>query len=160
DDRYDENDTAVWAANTIRWLGGPPDAVFTSEDYGDPYARAMGSVHVLVDRARAAVPCSGTAIRHDPFAHLGYPGPPGRAWFAKRVCVLGAESTGTTTLAAALAEHYRTVWVPEYGREYSAEKFARGETTWTTDEFVRIAAEQTRREERAARVADRVLIGD
>jgi NadR type nicotinamide-nucleotide adenylyltransferase len=160
DDRYDENDTAVWAANTVRWLGGPPDAVFTSEDYGDPYARAMGCVHVSVDKARAAVPCSGTAVRLDPFANWDYLEPPVRAWFAKRVCVLGAESTGTTTLAAALAEHYATVWVPEYGREYSAEKFARGETDWTTDEFVHIASEQTRREEEAARAANRVVIGD
>jgi HTH-type transcriptional repressor of NAD biosynthesis genes len=160
DDRYDENDTAVWAANTVRWLGGPPDAVFTSEDYGDPYARAMGCVHVPVDKARAAVPCSGRAIRRDPFANWEFLEPPVRAWFTKRVCVLGAESTGTTTLARALAEHYRTVWVPEYGREYSAEKFARGETDWTTDEFVRIAAEQTRREELAARDANRVVIGD
>ena len=53
DDRYDEADTAVWAANTVRWLGGPPDAVFTSEDYGDPYARLMGCTHVLVDKARS-----------------------------------------------------------------------------------------------------------
>lgn len=160
DDRYDENDTAVWAANTVRWLGGPPDAVFTSEDYGDPYARLMGCTHVLVDRARTAVPCSGTAFRRDPFAHWPFLEPPVRAWFAKRVCVLGAESTGTTTLARSLADHYATPWVPEYGRDYSAEKFARGETEWTTDEFVRIAEEQTRREDAAARKANRVLIGD
>ena len=30
-----------------------------------------------------------------------------------RVCLTGAESTGKTTLAAALAAHYETVWVPE-----------------------------------------------
>jgi NadR type nicotinamide-nucleotide adenylyltransferase len=160
DDRYDENDTAVWAANTVRWLGGPPDAVFTSEDYGGPYARAMGCVHVSVDRDRRAVPCSGTAVRRDPFANWEFLEPPVRAWFAKWVCVLGAESTGTTTLAQSLAEHYGTVWVPEYGRDYSAEKFARGETEWTTDEFVRIAAEQSRREDAAARDANRVLVCD
>jgi NadR type nicotinamide-nucleotide adenylyltransferase len=160
DDRYDENDTAVWAANTLRWLGGPPDAVFTSEDYGDPYARALGCVHVSVDKARNAVPCSGSAIRRDPYANWQYLEPPVRTWFAKRVCVLGAESTGTTTLARSLAEHYRTMWVPEYGREYSAEKFAHGETEWTTEEFVHIAAEQTRREDLAACDANRVVIGD
>src|SRR5690349_19042685 len=41
DDRYDENDSRVWAANTIEWLGGPPDVVFSSEDYGDRYADLM-----------------------------------------------------------------------------------------------------------------------
>ncbi|MEA2490852.1 MAG: HTH-type transcriptional regulator, transcriptional repressor of biosynthesis s [Acidobacteriota bacterium] len=160
DDRSDENDTAVWAANTIRWLGGAPDAVFTSEDYGDPYAQAMGSVHVLVDRERTAVPCSATMIRSDPFAHWQYLEPPVRAWFARRVCVVGAESTGTTTLAEALARHYATVWVPEYGREYSVAKQARGETEWRSEEFVYVAQEQDAREERAARDANRVLICD
>lgn len=160
DDRYDEQDTAVWAENTLRWLGGPPDAVFTSEDYGDPYARAMGCVHVSVDKARVTVPCSGREVRRDPFANWQFIEPPVRAWFAKRVCVLGAESTGTTTLAAALAEHYGTPWVPEYGREYSVEKFAHGDDVWTTPEFVHIAQEQTRRAEVAARDANRVLIED
>jgi NadR type nicotinamide-nucleotide adenylyltransferase len=63
-------------------------------------------------------------------------------------------------LANALAAHYGTGWVPEYGREYSAAKQARGEGAWTTEEFVHIAAEQTRREEKAARAANRVVIGD
>jgi HTH-type transcriptional repressor of NAD biosynthesis genes len=160
DDRYDENDTVVWAANTIRWLGGAPDAVFTSEDYGDPYAKAMGCAHVLVDRQRTAVPCSATMIRRDPFAHWQYLEPPVRAWFARRVCVVGAESTGTTTLAEALARHYATVWVPEYGREYSVVKQASGETEWRSEEFVHVAQEQDAREERAARDANRVLICD
>lgn len=160
DDRDDENDPAVWAANTIRRLGGPPDAVFTSEDYGDPYARAMGCTHVPVDRQRVAVPCSGSAIRSDPFSNWQYLEPPVRAWFARRVCVLGAESTGTTTLAEALARHYDTAVVPEYGREYSVAKSARGQTLWTSAEFVHIAAEQNAREERAAREANRVLICD
>ena len=43
---------------------------------------------------------------------------PAKAHFAKRVVVVGVESSGTTTLAEALAEHYHTVWVPEYGRFY------------------------------------------
>jgi NadR type nicotinamide-nucleotide adenylyltransferase len=34
------------------------------------------------------------------------------------VCVFGPESTGKTTLAKALAAHFGTVWVPEFGRYY------------------------------------------
>ncbi|MEJ1969185.1 MAG: ATP-binding protein [Rhizomicrobium sp.] len=34
------------------------------------------------------------------------------------VCLHGPESTGKTTLAAQLAEHFHTVAVPEYGRLY------------------------------------------
>ncbi len=35
----------------------------------------------------------------------------------RRVALLGGESSGKTTLAVALAEALRTVWVPEYGRQ-------------------------------------------
>lgn len=160
DDRYDENDSRIWAENTIRWLGRAPDAVFTSEHYGDAYAAHMGCRHVMVDQPRQAVPCSGTAVRNDPFAQWDHLSPPVRDWYVKRIVVLGAESTGTTTLAQALAEHFKTAWVPEFGREYSVEKQAQGETEWRTEEFLEIAVEQTRRENLAAREANRLLICD
>ena len=35
-----------------------------------------------------------------------------------RVAILGAESTGKSTLAAALAQRHHTLWVPEYLREF------------------------------------------
>ena len=160
DDRYDENDSRIWAENTIGWLGRAPDAVFTSEDYGDRYATHLGCVHVMVDQARLAIPCSGTAVREDPFAMWDFIDPPVRGWFAKRVVIVGAESTGTTTLAAHLAAALRTNWVAEYGREYSARKQAAGDAVWHSDEFLEIAREQTRREDRAAREANRVLVCD
>jgi NadR type nicotinamide-nucleotide adenylyltransferase len=37
-----------------------------------------------------------------------------------RVCLIGPECTGKTTIAARLAQRYGTVWVPEYAREYAA----------------------------------------
>ncbi|MGN6673992.1 MAG: AAA family ATPase [Thermomicrobiales bacterium] len=161
DDVYPPDDSRLWAAKTIEWLGSTPDVVFTSEDYGDAYAHFLGCRHVLVDRARRAVPISGTAIRQNPFKNWNYLAPPVRAYYARRVCVVGAESSGTTTLARALAEHYRTVWTPEYGREYSEAKLARGEYDhWTSAEFTHIAAEQCRREDLAARQANRLLICD
>ncbi|QJE96530.1 AAA family ATPase [Luteolibacter luteus] len=160
DDRYDENDSRVWAQNTIGWLGRAPDAVFTSEDYGDRYASYMGCAHVQVDRARVAIPCSGTAVRGDALAMWDYIDPPVRSWFAKRVVIVGAESTGTTTLAMDLAAALETEWVAEYGREYSAAKQAAGDSVWITSEFLEIAKEQTRREDEAARSANRILVCD
>lgn len=160
DDRYDENDSRVWAENTVRWLGRAPAAVFTSEGYGDAYAAHMGSVHVPVDRPRATVPVSGTAIRRDPYAHWEFIEPPVRGFYAKRVCVLGAESTGTTTLARALAERLKTSYVAEFGRLYSEGKFQRGIWTWTSSEFVHIQRQQERDEEAGARAADRVVVCD
>ena len=159
DDNLPDDDSAAWAENTKRILGFAPAAVFTSENYGDPYARFLGSTHVLVDRERVRIPCSGTMIRQDPLAHLDWLSPFMRAWYVKRVCVIGAESTGTTTLAQSLATHYQTEWVPEYGREYCENNWNEG-YVWRTEEFTHIATEQLRMENLAARTANRVLICD
>lgn len=118
----------------IAWLcwavcGVAVDAVFTSENYGDGFALAleeyfsermaepMSVRHVCVDRARQALPVSGTLIRADPHAQRGFMDPLVYADFVDRVCILGGESSGKTTLAAALAERLRTVAVPEMGRQ-------------------------------------------
>jgi HTH-type transcriptional regulator, transcriptional repressor of NAD biosynthesis genes len=39
-----------------------------------------------------------------------------------RVCLTGAESTGKSELAKALARHFSAVLVPEYSREYSLDR--------------------------------------
>jgi NadR type nicotinamide-nucleotide adenylyltransferase len=36
----------------------------------------------------------------------------------QRIAILGAESTGKSTLTAALAAHWQAAWVPEYLREF------------------------------------------
>ena len=95
---------------------------------------------------------------------------------AQRVVLVGAESTGKTTLArdlcAALARRggafANTRWVSEYGRDYTLEKLAReggssarmDALVWTSADFVAIAREQNALESRAARDTGRVLICD
>jgi NadR type nicotinamide-nucleotide adenylyltransferase len=41
---------------------------------------------------------------------------------ARKVVVIGPESTGKSTLCEQLADHYQTVWCPEFAREYLREK--------------------------------------
>ena len=36
----------------------------------------------------------------------------------KKIIILGPESTGKSTLCEQLAEHHKTVWCPEFAREY------------------------------------------
>ncbi|MEY5068310.1 MAG: hypothetical protein RLZ47_172 [Bacteroidota bacterium] len=36
----------------------------------------------------------------------------------RKIAIVGPESTGKSTISPMLAEHYETVWVPEYAREY------------------------------------------
>ncbi len=77
----------------------------------------------------------------------------------KIICIVGAESTGKTTLAKDLAKHYKTLWVPEYGREYS-EKFKVMNDKWETSEFIDIAKRQNILEDEAVKRANKVLICD
>ncbi|MFD4143228.1 AAA family ATPase [Streptomyces sp. NPDC058572] len=177
----DLDDPAVWDAHMAVFreaVTRPVDAVFTSEPYGDELARRFGAEHICVDLDRTLFPVSGTAVRKDPVGCWDFLEKPARAWLTRRVVVLGAESTGTTTMARALAEHYQrrggpwsgTRWVPECGRDYSAGKLASLREKWpeaqwedvefTSDEFPVIARRQNRRENRAARSGSPVLFCD
>ncbi|HRA73792.1 MAG TPA: ATP-binding protein, partial [Flavobacterium sp.] len=40
-----------------------------------------------------------------------------------KIALFGPESTGKTTLATQLAEHFKTAWVPEFARDYLQEKW-------------------------------------
>ncbi|MDQ1659044.1 MAG: HTH-type transcriptional regulator, transcriptional repressor of biosynthesis s, partial [Cryptosporangiaceae bacterium] len=136
DHPIDYADPAVWDLHCAVFrdalAGAEADAVFSSEGYGAELARRFAAEHVCVDLGRDAVPVSGTAVRADPVAHWQHLSAPVRGWFARRVVVVGAESTGTTTLSRDLAAAFRerggvwadTRWVPEYGRDLTLRKLA------------------------------------
>jgi NadR type nicotinamide-nucleotide adenylyltransferase len=76
-----------------------------------------------------------------------------------RVCLLGAESTGKSTLAEMLAARYGTLWNPEYGRPYT--QIGRPtEAPWTSWEFTHIARIHCWYEDFLATLAHRVLFSD
>lgn len=158
-DIFDDDNSKRWAEYTIAFLGYQPDVVFTSEDYGEGYAHYLGAKHILVDRERLTIPMSGTLARKNPFTQWHRLSAAVRARLVRRVVVMGAESTGTTTIARALAEQFQTVWVPEFGRLYSEGKQP-SQTEWKTEEFVFIAEEQNRMEDYYARFANKILICD
>ncbi|MBT8320980.1 MAG: ATP-binding protein [Eudoraea sp.] len=77
-----------------------------------------------------------------------------------KVVLFGPESTGKTTLAAQLAEHYNTEWVPEYAREYLQEKWNREQQTCQPKDLLPIAIGQMALENRLTKKADTLLICD
>lgn len=123
----DHREFVAWLCHYV--LGAKVDAVFTSENYGDGFALALSDYssmqtstpvlvrHVCVDKARKSIPVSGTNIRLDTEATRQYLAPAVYSDLLCRVAILGGESSGKTTLAKSLAEHFNTSWVPEYGRE-------------------------------------------
>lgn len=179
----DYESDAVWAAQValmragLRLAGrGEPDAVFTSEPYGAELARRFRAADVRLDRSVLAI--SGTEVRADlPAAWWKLPAAT-RAGLTTRVVLVGAESTGKTTLAEALAVGLRQqagAWgavraVPEYGREWWMGRVAAlrarvpdapwAGVTFAPADFEHIAATQTAREEQAARAGGPALICD
>lgn len=78
---YPDNDSKLWAKVTVDWLHFIPEFAFSSEDYGQRWAEFMGNTHVLVDKARAQVPISGTKVRENPQDVLQFLEPNVAAYF-------------------------------------------------------------------------------
>jgi len=180
----DYGDGAVWAAQVavmraaLARDGRPPvSAVVSSELYGRELADRLRADHIAVDVGRTVVPVSASEIRADLYGAWDMLIPPAQAALATRVVVLGAESTGTTTIAGLLAAHYRSrggPWkrvpcVGEYGRDYTIIKWdaacAAGrpepsleDISWDSSDFDIVGPEQTRRENEAARSARAPLV--
>jgi NadR type nicotinamide-nucleotide adenylyltransferase len=151
----------------LGWLLGEvlqrrPDAMFCSESYGPACAARLTAAlksevkAVIVDEARRRVPVSATQIRAEPLEHRRWMNPAVAADFVHRIALLGGESSGKTTLACALAAHFETLWVPEYGREL----WERQSGILTEAHLLEIAGEQIRREEEKSRSANRYLFCD
>ena len=190
DHPVDFTDRALWDLHEAVFRAGVAavtdeavTAVFSSEEYGPELARRFGAIAVPVDDDRGLAPVSGTAVRADPVAHWSRMMPPVQAWFTRRVVVLGAESTGTTTMSHALVDvlrarggaHGCTQWVPEHCRTMAVAKLARdraaavlagsappemAELIWHSEEFLAMAEVQNALEDAAARSGGPVLVCD
>ena len=132
------------------------DCVFASEPYGVRLASELGADFLPVDVARARVPISGTEIRKDPLRHWDFLPDPVRPHYLKRVCIFGPESTGKSTLAADLARHYGTLYVPEYARPLLDPKGG----VCAASDIPRIALGQRASEDALARQARKLLFCD
>ena len=181
---------AIWSAQVavmraaLERSGRPPvDAVVSSEPYGDELAARFGVKHACVDPDRTIVPVSAGQIRANLAGCWDDLLAPAQSGLAARVVLVGAESTGTSTIAESLAEEYRRrggVWtrtrcVTEAGRDYTITKWQQARSKaaaaglpdpplaaleWTPADFNAVAAEQTRRENQAAASGSPLLVCD
>jgi NadR type nicotinamide-nucleotide adenylyltransferase len=94
---------------------------------------------------RTELPVSGTMIREDIHENRRYLAPGVYPHFVKLIVLMGAESTGKSSLAKALAEEVDTTWVHEYGRDYYEAHGGK----MTLEGYTEIAKEHIRREEAA-----------
>jgi NadR type nicotinamide-nucleotide adenylyltransferase len=73
-----------------------------------------------------------------------------------KIAITGPESTGKSRLAMELAEYYKTVFVPEFAREYIDHL----DRPYTQEDILKIAKGQIRDEKRWIKQANRLLFCD
>lgn len=130
--------TIIWA-DVIHKTYGQFDRIFSSEEYGDPFAASLDAEHIEFDRPRNQIPVSATAIKKNPFKYWEHIPVSVRPQFVKKICLYGPESTGKSTLSKKLAAHYQTEFVPEVARELITSN------EFTVDDILRIGYAQTER---------------
>lgn len=131
---------------------------YSSEFYGDHMSAALGAQNRQVDAARQRVPISGTQVRNAPFDNKDFLSPVVYQDMIRKVVLLGAPSTGKSTLAAYLAHQNSTVWMPEYGREYWEKHQV--DRRLTVEQLEEIAEGHLKREDHLVQDARDVLFVD
>lgn len=151
------------------------DVAYSSESYGEGFAKHIGARHVLVDLLRSTFPVSGTEARgilevlertrktsSNPYRAVQYDSKLLHQlsemtdpyiyqqllhWLepVKKVVFMGAESTGKSTLTEAVAKEFNMPFVTEYGREHYEKKGS----VLELDDYVHIAKKHRELEDTA-----------
>lgn len=131
---------------------------YSSEPYGVHMSIALNAINRQVDVSRNIIPISATKIRINSFENKEFIHPIVYKDLITKVVLLGAPSTGKTTLAEKLAFHFDTQWMPEYGREYW-EKHQINKRL-TLEDLLKIAETHIEREDALVLQSNRILFSD
>jgi HTH-type transcriptional regulator, transcriptional repressor of NAD biosynthesis genes len=91
----------------------PIDVIVTCEKYGDFVAEMLHIEHKHFEFPKNI---SATAIRKDPYKNWEFIPYPVKSFFYRKVCILGTESTGKSTLTRKLARFFDADFVSETAR--------------------------------------------
>jgi HTH-type transcriptional repressor of NAD biosynthesis genes len=145
--------TKHWAA-FIQKTFQPIDILFSSEEYGEPFASNLGAEHKIFDLQRSNIPVSASLIRKNPFQYWDFIPAIVRPYFAKKICFYGPESTGKSFMAAHMAKKYHTEFVPEVARELIVTN------NFTQDDIIRIGIAHDQRITEKLKTANKLLFCD
>lgn len=145
--------TKTWS-EFIRKTYSPVSIIFSSEEYGEPFAQNLGAIHKLYDLARKMYPISSSRIRQKPFQCWDFIPSVVRPYFVSKICFYGPESTGKTTMAMRMADRYKTEFVPEVARELITSN------DFTIEDIKKIGLAHFQRIEDKSKTANKILICD
>lgn len=141
-------------------IGKPIDIVFCGSDYQgtNRFESLYSPESVIYYFDRSEVPISSTDIRKWAFDNWSYIPTVCKSYYAKKVLVVGGESSGKSTLVKNLALAYNTNYVEEVGRDISA--YAGGEDFMLKEDFYEIFFKHKLNIEEALKQANKVLFVD
>jgi len=141
------------------YIGKKIDAVFAGDDYqGKNIWEMLYPESEIIYIPREEVNISSTQIRENPFKYYDYLPKIVQKHYVKKVCVLGTESCGKSTLARNLAKYFNTTYVEEAGRFICAE--AGGIDNMQKYHYFEILFKHKQLEKEALDQANRVLLID
>ncbi|MEE0684390.1 MAG: multifunctional transcriptional regulator/nicotinamide-nucleotide adenylyltransferase/ribosylnicotinamide kinase NadR [Bacilli bacterium] len=99
------------------YIGRKIDVVFAGSDYkGENLWENLYKESKIIYFDREEINISSTEIRQNPYKYFDYLPACVRKYYTKKVCIIGTESCGKTTLVRNLAKAYNTTHVEEAGR--------------------------------------------
>ncbi len=154
----------IWADTIRRSAPRRIDFLFASENYGWRLADSIGADYIPVDPARSNVPVSGSMIRDEPYRHWKHLPSIVRAYYCKRIAVVGNEAV--YAFSRQLADRFATCVAPCYfdaWRSHIGDRPAVGNPPDTDaplkwEEVERVAKGQAVYEDMAAERSYRALV--
>lgn len=136
--------------------------IFSSEpEYTEGFNKYWPNAeHVIIDAERKEVNISATEIRENPYKYWSYMPSIVRQHYVKKVCIIGTESCGKTTLTKYLAKIYQTSWVEEYGRKFCEQDMCMDESLLQFNDYALIASRRYEDELQAVKTANKVMFAD
>jgi HTH-type transcriptional regulator, transcriptional repressor of NAD biosynthesis genes len=137
------------------------DKWFSSEpEYSWWIEKHFGCNNIIIDNKRVNFNISATEIRENPYKHWQYLPSIVRKEFLLKVCLIGTESCGKSTLTKYLAKMFNTSWVEEFGRTYCEQDLCMDETLLSFEDYGVIASNRHYQEKEGEKTANKVLFVD
>lgn len=110
-------DWDVGASDVKEAVGDLINVVFAGDDYKDKgiWERLYPEAEIVYF-SRDIINISSTQIRSNPYKYYEYLPKVVQKYYVKKVCIVGTESCGKTTLVRNLAKYFNTTHVEEAGR--------------------------------------------
>lgn len=161
-DNNNSKDTYDWekGANDIKnIIGKKIDVVFSGDDYkGKNIWESLYKDSKIIYFERSKINISSTKIRQNPYKYFDYLPNIVKKYYTKKVCIIGTESCGKTTLVRNLANIFNTSHVEEAGRYICDD--AGGIDNMQEYHYFDILIKHKKDEEEALNYANKVLLID